>query len=281
MHPFTTFLATSVLLIFSFGCASPQTQSGASGAKVPEQPRNVNTPTEGEIQLIDIRFNDPEQGNRVDLLSARLDYTGRSEVVGIAGRLEAFLLEDGSEVPFKGDWKLLDADEISYARPTPVIQRGVLLHPRPWPNFVGVRLRVRAAISERIERITIDTFRTGQKQHADAHGLSLTVTSKLGKALGASPATLISLNLKRQGEERSDPLSTWGLSPDERLLAKESGIWVQYRFGFLDDQDALITPSGQGNGSYTFLGQSYDGRVFAADVPIGVRVVESVIELNR
>jgi hypothetical protein len=245
-----------------------------------QEPDAQPAANEAVLKLVEVRFGDRADRHGLRLLSGKPEFTGQGEIVGIAGRIEGYTLADGTRKDVAGEWRLLNADELGYGTRSPVVQRCVLLHDRPWPPFSKVTLRIRAAVTERIERIEIDDFQPGTDQNASAHGLTLRIRSRLGKALGSHAATFLYPRITADGQdENTGALSAWSLTPAERQAVDESEMLINYRFGFVSDDGLLSTPSGRGNGYY-FLGQRYAGRTFGANVPLNIRIVDEVLEIE-
>lgn len=274
-----TYLTVLALLCLSFGCAAPPHAADKPAGEHTQTPQ-AEPAEDPTLSLVDLRFTDTNRNTPI-LFVARPVYNGPGHIVGIAGRITAFIRGDGEELPVDGSWRLLDSDELGYGRATPTIDRCLLLHPGPRPAFTGIRLRVLAAVAERIERVSIASFQPGQDQRASAHGITLSIQSKLGTALGRSPATIIRHTLaSEQAVSPAENLAVWGLSEADRAAVNNSKMRINYRLGFVNDEQALDMPSGQASG-YIFLGKAYTGRTFAANVPIGIQLIEADIVVRR
>ena len=281
MHHLSCLLIIALGLLAT-GCHSPSPAANVTpSADTTEPPAVPARPASAAaVTLVDVRFGDRADAHSPVVLMGRPVYTGPGEIVGIAGRIESYTLTDGTRKQVSGPWRLLDTDELGYGSGSPVVSGCMLLHDRPWPAFDQVTLRIRAAVADRVERIEIPDFEPGVQQSASAHGYTLTIKSELGKALGRYEATLLYPMLHAENDPGdADAGSVWTLTPADRAKADEASLRINWRFGFVGDDGRLITPSGQ-SGGYQFLGRHYAGRTFRASVPVGVRLVDSVVDIE-
>ena len=278
MHKLEYSLAIVAGCLLANGCAAPPPSPPVKPTAEVSEPQAEQAAPEAALKLVELHVahHDP------NVLIGKPTYTGGGEIVGIAGRVEGYTLVDGTRKHVVRPWRMMDADEIGYGTPSPVVEHWVLRHDQPWPDISKASLRVRAAVAERIGRIEIENFQPGMEQHAVAHGLRLTIRSRLGQAMGRHDATFLRPRITAEGQgQNADILAAWSLTPADRQAVDEASMRINYRTGFINENGLLRTPSGwSSRHGYHFLGQQYAGRTFGANVPVNVRIVDEVIDIE-
>ena len=278
MNRLSTWLFVLASSVAMSGCAQPQ-QPEASPALQQAQAK-VTEP----LRLTEIRVHPEKDSQRSFYVLAKVEETGAGRIVGLSWRLESYQLPDGTTREVSAAWRPGDTDELAYGKTSLDVRTfGWFRGMQSLPHCKSVKLRLRAAVAESVEMITIPNFQLGKEYQASGHGYSITASGKKGVALGRHPAIYVGARIwypgDREGLNKPDFWAKWRLDPQDHQKASQADVWVNWRMGFLDTDGKLTTPAGQGGGFY-FLGHDVVGKTFAVEVPVNIRLMDTVVEIE-
>jgi beta-lactamase regulating signal transducer with metallopeptidase domain/multidrug resistance efflux pump len=215
------------------------------------------------LRLAGMRVHRPSEGGRRWNVWSKIEPTGAGHIVGLASRLESYAEPDGGVKRVSAQWQEADAEELDYGKASLDVTRFRAMLAGPSDRALSATLRLRAAVADRIQRLTISDFQIGRDMKVEGHGYTFTVRAALGEALGTSPATFI---------------TSEATVPAELKSVQDAGVFVPFcRLGFLQEDGTLWTPGGRGRGGLMYIGQNHAGRTLVLEVPLGLRLVEMTV----